>query len=373
MSTITIFGLLYSQHISNFAHSIKTYSDFKLIGVNNNPKLVQGNQYYHQTKESFDEIYEVSRSGNKLVDFFSKCFKPLSLIVQCGKKSEIVQFHFISYFVLPLIILVKCFTKAKTSSFVYGSDFLGASKFKLHYLNWVFRLSDSVVCDSSMVLDHLRERYPQYNKKFECCFFGSVIIDKLLEFDDKHFSPLMKTNKKVIMCGYNGALQQQHLRIFESLKSVAPEYYWLVPMTYGGSEEYKKEIKDYLDSNHLDNTVLDSFLTEEEWINYLCSTDIFIHMQTTDAFSAALSEQLLLGHIVINGEWLPYKDFDDNNVFYFKSSFDDLTKKLQDIQVNYDQYYPELKSNKGKIEKIKGLRYCINHYWLPYFDRLAAK
>jgi len=258
------------------------------------------------------------------------------------------------------------------SSFVYGSDFLGASKIKLRYLEYVFRYSDSIVCDSSTVLYHLKKDYSRYKDKIECCFFGSIIIDKLLEKNDISFKHRIETNKKILMCGYNGSLQQQHIKIIKSLHNIARQFFWIVPMTYAGTEEYKNEIKECLESYKLEYLILDTFLTEEAWINYLYMTDIFIHMQTTDAFSAALSEQLLLGHIVINGEWLPYKDFDDNNVFYFKSNFNKLELDVSSILNNYESYVPELKNNRGRIEKIKGLKYCISNYWIPYFNRILG-
>ena len=372
MKTITIFGLLYSQHISNFASTLKKYSTFKLVGINNNPTIRQGDEYYHKSKTSFDEIYEINRHSNKIVDIFNKSITPLYIMYKECKKSDVVQFHFISYFVLPLIIIVKLFSKAKISSFVYGSDFLGAGSLRRRYLELVIRYSDSVVCDSTTVSVALKDRYGKYKNKIECCFFGSVIIDKLLELSETPMQSVIKTNKKVLMCGYNGAIQQQHIEVIKSLRNVATDFHWLFPMTYAAASEYISEVRSYMETLGAEYTILDKFLSEEDWINFLRSTDVFIHMQTTDAFSAALSEQLLLGHIVINGVWLPYKDFDDNDICYFKSDFDNLEANLLMIINNCDKHDVNLKANKCKIEKIKGLKYCIINYWIPYFNRLLV-
>jgi hypothetical protein len=70
----------------------------------------------------------------------------------------------------------------------------------------------------------------------------------------------------------------------------------------------------------------------------LClSTDILIHAQVTDAFSATVQEFLYGGSLLINGGWLDYSDFDLNNIKYIEfNKFDDLPiildKTLDDIQ-----------------------------------------
>lgn len=374
MKRITMFGMMYGQHISNFAHSLKNHADYLLYGVNKEPKYVLGEEYKKQAQLAFDEIYELPQSRIKFIDYIIRSIWACFAIVKYAKRSELVQFHAITPFILPLATLVKIFSKAKISSFVYGSDYLRANKISLWCLGRVFSMSDSIVCDSSTLYKELIKGFPQYEPKMSCCLFGSSIIDKLIKKTEKYPSSSVDKiggGKKVIMCGYNGLRQQRHLEVIESLKSVAKDFYWIFPMTYYNSDlKYKQDVINRLDDLGVEYEILDRFLTEEEWTNYLLSADIFIHMQVSDAFSSSISEHLLLGHVLINGSWLRYEDLDDNGIYYVSSDFEHLQQNLMDVLNNYDAIEEKLKANKEKIIKLKSLDYCIQNNWIPYFDNL---
>jgi glycosyltransferase involved in cell wall biosynthesis len=372
MKTITIFGLIYSQHVSNFAATLKRFGDFSFLGLNKKEDVVQGEYYHKQSKETFDEIVDLHRNKIKSLDNLQRALKSFFAIARLAKKSDIVQFHFISPFVLPLAIITKCVSKVKISAFIYGSDFLRAKKIDNWCIDKVFALSDSIVCDSTNVFDELKVRYPKHASKMNRLYFGSPIIDKLLEGErELKSTKICNKGKKVIMCGYNATKQQQHLKILESLNRVAKEFYWVFPMTYSNDDKvYIEQVRNYAEKKELDYVILDSFLSEEEWSAYIQSTDVFIHMQVSDAFSSSISEHLMLGHILINGSWLPYKDLDDNEVFYISSDFDSLDDKLSDALSNYDVLRPKLLSNRDKVVKMKSLNYCIKNYWVPYFNKL---
>lgn len=372
MKAITIFGLIYSQHVSNFANRIKNNTDFRFYGVNKTPVFVTGEDYYKQSNDTFDRIYDLPQCRIKIVDNVKRTFFLAYSIFKSAQKSDIVQFHYISPIVLPLAIIVKSTSKAKISSFIYGSDFLRANKFGLWCIKKVFSLSDSIVCDSSTVFDGLKKRYPKYQSVMNRCYFGSPIVDKLLEAKSSSVNPpSLGGGKKVIMCGYNGGKDQQHIRIIESLKNVAKDYFWIFPMTYGvTNQDNKQKVIDLLKSLNVDFLLLDQFLSEEEWANYILSTDIFIHMQVSDAFSSSITEHLLLGHVLINGSWLHYKDLDDNGVYYILSDFENLEQNVKKASDVNKDLQVKLEANKDKIVKMKSLNYCIKNYWIPYFENL---
>ncbi len=372
MKTITIFGLIYSQHVSNFAAMLKKHGSFRFLGVNKKENVVQGEQYYKQSKATFDEIVDLPRSKVHAIDILQRSLLSFMAMARQARQSDIVQFHFISPFVLPLAVIVKVLSKAKISSFIYGSDFLRANSLKVWCINQVFSMSDSIVCDSTTVLDELKLRFPRHATKMERLYFGSPIIDKLLKSDESSaFKPINSGGKKVIMCGYNGTKGQQHIRIINSLKKIAKDYYWIFPMTYSNDDKsYIEDVRSLAIHEGLDYEILDSFLSEDAWANYIQATDIFIHMQVSDAFSSSISEHLLQGHVLINATWLPYKDLDDNGVFYLSCDFENLEEKLKYSMDYYSLLEPKLKANKDKIIRMKSLDYCIKNYWTPYFNRL---
>ena len=142
-------------------------------------------------------------------------------------------------------------------------------------------------------------------------------------------------------------------------------------MTYGvTNQDNKQKVIDLLKSLNVDFLLLDQFLSEEEWANYILSTDIFIHMQVSDAFSSSITEHLLLGHVLINGSWLHYKDLDDNGVYYILSDFENLEQNVKKASDVNKDLQVKLEANKDKIVKMKSLNYCIKNYWIPYFENL---
>lgn len=372
MKKITIFGAMYSQHVSNFVYMLKKYADYQFYGVNKKPNYILGEEYYKQAQKAFDDIYELPQSKIWIKDIIQRSLLACVGVFKYSRKTDIVQFHAITPFVLPLAIIVKFFSKAKISSFIYGSEFLRANIIGFWCIDKVFAISDSIVCDSTFVLEKLKKHYPRYEVKMRCCYFGSSIIDKLIEIEkDSNINRINSNNKKVIMCGYNGTKGQQHLKIISSIENVAKDFYWVFPMTYyNDDKKYIEEIRNLADDKGLDYIILDTFLTEEEWASYIFSTDIFIHMQLSDAFSSSISEHLLLGHILINGSWLSYKDLDNHGVFYISSDFESLDDNIRMCVDNYKEYEPKLKSNKEKIIKLKSLDYGIKNYWIPYFENL---
>ena len=372
MKKITIFGAMYSQHVSNFAYMLKKYADYHFYGVNKKPDYILGKEYYKQSKETFDEIYELPQSKIWIKDVVQRSLLAVVGLFKYSRKTDIVQFHAITPFVLPLAVVVKLFSKAKISSFIYGSEFLRANTIGFWCIAKVFSMSDSIVCDSTSVLEKLKDHYPSHKNKMNCCYFGSAIIDKLIEAEtNANVRRIDSNGKKVIMCGYNGTKGQQHLKILNNINDIAKDFYWVFPITYYNEDkEYIKEIRNLAESKKLDFIILDSFLTEEEWASYIFSTDIFIHMQISDAFSSSISEHLLLGHILINGSWLTYKDLEDNGVFYISSDFDTLEQNVKNSIAHYKEIESKLKSNKEKIIKMKSLDYSIKNYWIPYFENI---
>lgn len=374
MKTITIYGVAYDQFASNIAYTLRKYKDYRLFELNKGCNNTCGEEYYNQSKETFEKIYNLPQYKFPIIGNLLKGLYALIRIVLLARKSDLVQFHYISPFVLLLVFFVKCFSISKISAFIYGSDFLRAGQIQLWLLGKVFSLSDSIVCTSSSVLDKLKHKYPESSSKMYCCYLGSSVVDKLLTVDNFE-SPLIlgQEGKKIIMCGYNRSEAQQHIKILESLKNVAKDFFWIFPMTYGEANyDYIEKVKAFADKLKIDYIILKNYLPEDEWVKYVISTDVFIHMQVSDAFSASISQHLILGHLVINGSWLEYKDLDVYDVFYLSTDFDHLESLLTNAFVNYEKIENKLKANKEKMMNITGLNNCILKYWIPYFENLLS-
>lgn len=365
---ILIVGPIYHHHIQNFVSGIKKQKEWYISGFNTTPDNGDNNH------SDFDDIINppnvgfssiIRRSWNYILSiwYFSKCIS----------KKDIIQFQYIRHNILPLVILTKLFGK-KISCFVWGSDFLRASKNQRKVLGFIFRMSDSVVCDSLGLLRELRYYYPFIAHRSECLNFGSIIVDKI------HYSSSSKEICKkelfdeefdnVIMCGYNASSGQNHLPMVDSIKEIEGNNLYIFPFTYGRDENYVNKVKDQLANSQKSYLTLDSFIDDDNWVKYIKASDIFIHMQKSDSFSSTISEHLVEGNILINAEWLKYKEFDRNGIFILEANIENLSSILKAAIDNIGELKRKAESNKNKIFDMKSLESTIANEWIPYFENL---
>jgi len=122
--------------------------------------------------------------------------------------------------------------------------------------------------------------------------------------------------KTTISIGYNARKEQQHIQVLTELMA-APREIWketvfVFPLTYATASDNKSELinslVELLNVMQIDHIILDSFLTDEEIAMLRVSTDIFIHAQTTDAFSASVQEFVFAGTTVLSPTWIKYDE-----------------------------------------------------------------
>lgn len=371
---VLIFGTLNHQHIQNFARSLKEELGYKLYGVNNNPRI--RSNYEYDTVKIFENYCNVKRLDSFL-DVIYKFFSSIICFCKiCDRRIDIVQFHYVSLFVFPLLLLAKL-KKKKTSVFVYGSDILRTGNLFHKYCNVVFWFADSVVCDSTTLCDKLKKDFPRSQLKIECVLFGSTIIDKLGSLKKDKLFYKSKLNIPIgytcLMCGYNAAKEQNHIKVLSALEGMQHQLYIVVPMTYNGTKEYISNVERWLKDHNWNYRILDTFVDDVQWCEYTVATDIFVHMQQSDAFSSSLAEHLYMGNIVINAKWLEYADLKKESILYFESTFEELLDVAVDILANYEKYYSLCVQNQKSIESMKSLKYTVINYWGPYFTRLFQK
>lgn len=361
-------GSVFHQHIIYFSRSLKSLG-FEIFAFD-----LSGQESKISDDSPFVKVWrKCSYPRLKLIDDISKVFGTLFRFAFIKDKIDVVQFHYLDiYYTLPLVVISK-WKRFKISCFVYGSDFLRAGSFKKKYLKLVFKLCDSVVCDSIILNKKLQDFLPQNREKFSVLNFGSIVIDDLNSIvKDQDFNRSKNALRKNVMCGYNGNRAQNHLKIFQSLIDYIDKVHLIIPMTYGGDENYSKELGNYLDDKGFDYEILTDFIPNNKWEMLLINTDIFIHMQDSDSFSSALAEHLFLGNVVINATWLEYEELLSHNIYYKIASFDNLNIVFNNVLNRYNQEVENHKQNQEKVFKLKSLDYCCKNNWLPYFKTIGC-
>ena len=97
-------------------------------------------------------------------------------------------------------------------------------------------------------------------------------------------------------------------------------------------------------------------------------SDILLHAQLTDAFSASIQESLYAETIVFNGEWLKYTDLPNSEERLVEySDFDDMVKKLDYVLDNVPEYKDKFKDNQIVLRNISS-REVTTNAWLDTLD-----
>ena len=140
-------------------------------------------------------------------------------------------------------------------------------------------------------------------------------------------------DKICITAGYNGHTAQQHLEVLKVLagyeESVRQKLFLILPVTYGLEQDYREKLLEALEGLGCGYRLFEQSLEDEEIGKLRMAADIFIHAQTTDAFSASVQEYLYAGKTVFNPSWIRYRDLEKEGVWYIEyEDFTDLGRKL---------------------------------------------
>lgn len=160
-------------------------------------------------------------------------------------------------------------------------------------------------------------------------FFGSDVIDFAINNGDsitkedaqKRFG---LSDRYVITCGYNRRERQRHKSIIAAIDCVRDQLpkniTLLFPMTYGihTKNEYIEECKKECDKRGLSSVFVTDFLSVKDIYMLRKATDIFVHVQTTDASSSSLQEYIICNKKIVHGSWISYEELESfKPLFYF--------------------------------------------------------
>lgn len=243
-----------------------------------------------------------------------------------SRQYDIVNVHYPQYFMCYVIRQLRRMSSSIVIS-PWGSDVLRLEgKTKRRKLARVFRKADHITAsvNENVGMAIVREMGINANK-FHPLLWGSETIDYINE----HLSAvsveeakrqLSLENRYVITCGYNAFEAQRHevmIRAIQSIRNQLPDNLTLLfPVTYGHSygtrkEEYVSELKQLCMELGLDAVFYENYLSVDELFYLRQGTDMFIHVQTTDAGNSSLQEYILCGKKVVHGAWIHYSYLED--------------------------------------------------------------
>lgn len=266
---------------------------------------------------------------------------------------------------------------------VWGDEIFKKSKDILKKYEAYYDLADTITVSTKAMYDTFSREYSdKYKERVHTNKFAIgefEIIDKVKEEvsrDElcKEFG-ISSPDKAIVLVGHNGRESQRHFEITGALKKLPREKLdkiaLVYTMTYGvKSAEYLAELENEAKSLGCEYVILTEFLDELKIAKLRCMTDILLHAQKTDAFSASIQESLYAETIVFNGDWLKYTDLPDSEERLVEySDFDDMVKKLDFVLDNIPMYKDKFKDNQAVLRNISS-REVTTRAWL---DTLGLK
>lgn len=187
----------------------------------------------------------------------------------------------------------------------------------------------------------------EYANKIKTVYFGNSDFDVIDNISDENTQKISdrlfkeSDSKYIVACGYNASTHQNHFDIIDAISKaieIKDKIYLVFQMSYGGSKEYKEEVRTKLETLGIPFVLFESFMQTEEVAVLRMKADIVINLQDSDALAGSLQGHLYCGGVCLFANWLNYPIYDKNNVFYKKISRESLTNDFIDCVENFNRY-----------------------------------
>ena len=322
---VLVIGDIYDNHLIRFVGNLKEENKDAIIDVvatRNNQELSP------RVKNAVRDIFYFVdyTNGNKYVREIKKIFGIRQTLRKLGENHHynIVNIHFPQE---EYGFSADLFKKLGDTILItpWGSDIYRCGKRGRFLLRPLFKKSDWVCGTGNRFNKDVQKFFNLPDAKFVNLDIGSESIDyiseKQKEIDAVEARAILGLKGEYfITCGYNAHKEQHHIEIIEAINSIKKELpsqsTLIFPLTYPKDTEYIDTIKKKLNECSLHAIIFDQYLKNEDLFLMRQATDMFIHVQSTDANAASVQEYLLLGKNVVNGSWLRYSELETCGIPY---------------------------------------------------------
>lgn len=260
---------------------------------------------------------------HKQIRFFSKFCK--------NRRFDIVNIHFANRY----MSFVYKYLRAMSDNIVvspWGSDILRRPKENLEQLSYLYKKADYVTIPANSNIGKVitQQFSVDSSKLIGTGIWGSDLVDYAIQNGDVISQDDSKKRfglfgQYVITCGYNKQEAQQHKAIIKAIERVRNQLpnnlTLLFPMNYAGwtaSEKYGEELREECKNRNLHAVFVTEYLSIEDLYKLRKATDMFIHVQTSDAGARSVYEYILCNKKIVHGSWLKYEELEAfKPLFYF--------------------------------------------------------
>ena len=267
--------------------------------------------------------------NKKIPGYLNKCLFLLPFVRLSLRRYDVVNIHFAK----PKLLKTMHWVQKMSKNIVitpWGSDvFRVDDENAINRMRSIYAMASCVTCNpTSQLGSAVVEKFKYDPQKMVPLRWGLEYVDFIEEFRPNKSMQEAKerfgvANRYVISCGYSTSPSHRHEAIIEAVNSIKDQLpdnlTLLFPFTYGwGTQEYVQSIKDKCASLGIKAVFVEEYLNMEDLYTLRMATDMFVHVQTTDAGASCVMQYILCHKKIVHGSWMKYVDLERfNPLFYY--------------------------------------------------------
>ena len=314
------------HHVSEFIRNLKKTNPNVEVSLVYNKQRVESipNDLLENTSEMLDVRLYSGKFKTRLLKQVVTLVSFMESFARIAKKKyDIVNIHYAR----PRLFYVIPWIKKLSNTIVispWGSDvFQVEDKRDIKFLRKVYSIANFVtISRDSFLGQQVITKFRFIPNKMVKLGWGGEFFDFIQENSSAVTTEEAKKRfgidgRYVITCGYNPLRQQRHEEIIDAIYSVKGQLptnlTLLFPFTYcdGWTEEYRKSIKEKGQRLGFDLVAVEDRLSMHDLLRLRMATDIFIHIQATDAGARSVMEYVACNKKVVHGAWVKYAYLED--------------------------------------------------------------
>lgn len=295
------------------------------------------------------------------------------IILEISQEYDLIDIHFFSTIYDEIIPIIN---KPKKIVF-WGSDIYRIKSERLHKLTELLSDANAIHFLTPEMKKYVLKQSFQHRLIFTQPF-GVVHFDTIrnLKKDNKKSEIKSKLglcqNKIQVAIGYNASKNQQHIKIIKEISKVSKNLKSRIELifllTYGGHSSYINQIEIELIKSGYNFKIINNQLNEEEICSYRLACDITLNFQTSDGFSSSIQEHIFAGNIMLLGNWLPYEWLREREIYYIRSTFQELTNIFKTLIIELEKQKTNSSRNTNIIEQISDWKFVTNN-WVDIYKK----
>ena len=332
-----------------------------------------------ESKGNYDSFYPLNGKKTLLnTKWVGSVYRSI-LVKRIIKKNNLGKDIIILQSAIPWIAGISKYLKNRSNNFViafWGSDFYRYKR--RNVLRKLISNAHNIIIGSPQMISDFNTEFGDLNLKTNLCYFGNEPIENLKVLKENNtsrqesFKTLGLNEFQInVVIGHNGSIHNKHIEVIESIKKsvIDKDVNVILPMTYGASTEYLKQVNYKCKSSLKNFTILTDFMTEQKIAHLRNISDIMVNVQTTDAFSGSMREVMYSGGIMINGSWLPYEFLKKEGVYFEEvESTLMIGDKVNLIIQNFNSFSKKAENNSEKIYELSSWSKTIKA-WAQVLNR----